>query len=473
MEPAVPAVPQVALLTFTEGREEFYQRRKGLVAEEQARVERCCGGWLELQTGPPIRRKAELKAALAAAGPVDALILHIPIFVEPALVVAAATLTQGTVPLLLLGNRRPDTSSLIGLLGAGGALDQMGVAHRRLWEDIERPETQRALFTFCRAAQVRRRLRGQTFGCFGGYSLGIQTAAADPLQWQTLFGVEVRPLDQYLIVMAAERAPAEDVDRHARWLTERSGGVYQDGDSFTDSHLQRQVRSYLGTRQLVRDLGLDFISVKCQTELSDHYVLQCVSHSLLNDPYDADGPKEPIASSCEADMDGALTMQILKLLSGGSPVATQDVRLFEAERSRFILANCGASPSFFAALSTDPETNLKAVHLRPHVFGKAGGAATQFVFAPTEMTLARLCRRRGQYWLAVILGQTEAEDREALRRTTWPWPQAFVAADIDFPAFLAEYGSNHICAVPGNLVAELQAFGGMLGIPVRVFNRTA
>jgi hypothetical protein len=35
----------------------------------------------------------------------------------------------------------------------------------------------------------------------------------------------------------------------------------------------------------------------------------------LNDPYDWNGPKEPIVAATEADMDGALTMEILKHIS--------------------------------------------------------------------------------------------------------------------------------------------------------------
>jgi L-fucose isomerase len=465
-------LPSVALLTFSEGRDDFYELRKGLVAEERELVIRTCEGILDVKTFPPIRRKSELLELLPRLGTVDALFLHIPIFVEPALAATVATMTQGTIPLVLLGNRRPDTSSLVGTLGAGGVLDQLGVPHLRVWEDLSATGLPRSLLAYVRAARARRLLRGQTFGCFGGYSLGIQTAAADPLQWQVMFGVEVKHIDQYMIVVEAERLPQELVARHTRWYTERVGGVFEEGPVAT-KWLDRQMRSYLATRKLAADLELDFISVKCQSELSDHYVLQCVSHSLLNDPYDADGPKEPLASSCEGDMDQALTMQLLKLVTGGRPTAALDVRLFEEDRGRFRLANCGSSGSAFAALGEDPVEALGQVHLRPHVFGKAGGFATQFVFAPSEVTLARLCRRAGRYWLGLLSGRTVSEPRERLRETTWPWPHAFVETDIDFPAFLTEFGSNHICAVRGDCVAELERWAGQAGIESRNFTKGA
>ncbi len=461
--------PRVALLTFSEGREDFYLRRRPLVDRESELVQDKLGAVFAIEAFEPIRRKAQLREVLGQLGEVDALIVHIPIFVEPALVVAVATLTQGTVPLVLLGNRRPDTSSLVGLLGAGGALDQMGINHLRVWEDLEVTGVPRELVAYVRAARTRRLLRGQTFGLFGGTSLGIQTASADPLQWQVDFGVEVKHVDQYMIVVEAERLPEDLVARHRTWYEQMVGAVSSE-PAEGRSWLDRQIRSYLATRKLARDLDLDFLSVKCQSELSDHYVLQCVSHSLLNDPYDADGPKDPLAASCEGDMDQALTMQILKLVSGGAPSAALDVRLYEPSAARFRMANCGSSPSAFAGLSTDPAENLAQVHLEPHVFGKAGGFATQFVFAPSTVTMARLARRAGRYWLALFTGETASEDRERLRDTTWPWPHAFIQADIDFTAFLAEFGSNHICAVRGDVVPELNAWAGMAGIEVRNFD---
>ena len=470
---STPVLPKVALLTFSEGRDDFYRLRKKLVAEEQELVLHTCEGLLDVQMFDPIRRKSELKEALQQLVDVDALVLHLPIFAEPALAAAVATITQGTIPIVLLGNRRADTSSLVGLLGAGGVLDQLGVQHLRVWEDLGATGLPRTLIAYVRAARARRLLRGQTFGCFGGYSLGIQTAAADPLQWQAMFGVEVKPIDQYMIVVEAERLPQELVDAHVSWYAERVGGVFPTDPGASGEWIERQMRSYLATRKLVADLGLDFLSVKCQSELSDHYVLQCVSHSLLNDPYDADGLKEPLASSCEGDMDQALTMQVMKLVSSGLPTAALDVRLFDEDRGRFRLANCGSSPSAFAAPADRPDDALAQVHLRPHVFGRAGGYATQFVFAPSDVTLARLCRRAGKYWLAVMSGRIVQESRETLHETTWPWPHAFVETDIDFPAFLREFGSNHICAVRGDWVEELERWANQSDIATRNFDKRA
>jgi L-fucose isomerase-like protein len=89
------------------------------------------------------------------------------------------------------------------------------------------------------------------------------------------------------------------------------------GEGLTALAVERQVRSYLATRRLAAEHGFDFVGVKCQPEMSDGYVTQCVAHLLCNGTEDADGAQPILVHACESDLDGALTMQILHLLSGG------------------------------------------------------------------------------------------------------------------------------------------------------------
>jgi len=202
--------------------------------------------------------------------------------------------------------------------------------------------------------------------------------------------------------------------------------------------------------------------------MSDHFVLQCLNQMLLNDPYDADGPKEPIVSSCEADHDGALTMQILKLLSGLKPTLLLDVR--HMEKNEFIGANCGSMASWYTNYSQEPSENLKDIHLIPHVFGKAGGGATQMIAGNKDVTLARLCRRNGKYWMAIMKGTIQEKPREELRKSTWSFPHAFIKTDFDREEFLNTYGSNHIHVGVGDLINRLIEFCGLLKIEYRIYS---
>ncbi|MCB7059835.1 hypothetical protein LIZ31_17840, partial [Eggerthella lenta] len=82
---------------------------------------------------------------------------------------------------------------------------------------------------------------------------------------------------------------------------------------------------YLATKDIIAERHLDFGAIKCMPDLTNFRAPQCISTALLNGGYDADGAFEPFPISCEADADGALTMEILKLVSGGMPTMFADV----------------------------------------------------------------------------------------------------------------------------------------------------
>lgn len=457
--------PRVAVATVTETRPDFRARREPLVQEETAAL-----GWLQehadLVQSPPLAsgRDVQSFAAEAAHQGTQALIVHIPIWTEPVLTVKLATLIPQ--PLLLLGNDRPETSSTVGLLGAGGALDQVGIPHLRVLGHTM-PEARRKVTAFLRAAAARSALRGQTMGVFGGRSLGIVTATADPAQWHRLFGVDMAHVDQLTIVQRAEQTEPEAVAHMTRWFTERLGSVTF-GGLFTPEALERQVRSYLAIRAIIAEQGFDFVGVKCQPELTDGYASQCVAHCLLGGTVDCDGARAPVVHACEADADGALTMQILHLLSGGQPAALLDVRWYDSGQGTWTMANCGALPAPFMATPDDP-TGLSGLHMGPHVFGQAGGGSLPGVVSPQPVTLARLCRKNGEYWMAILGGRTEWRDRADLGRTTAAFPQAFIktAAGADL---VEVFGSNHIHMVAGDFTEELAAFCRLIGIPYRLWH---
>jgi L-fucose/D-arabinose isomerase len=203
-------------------------------------------------------------------------------------------------------------------------------------------------------------------------------------------------------------------------------------------------------------------------DLANNFVPQCLTAAFLPGPYDADGEKEPVAMACEADADGALTMHVLKLVSGGVPPFFGDLSYLNEGTSTIYLPNCGGACSWYAARSDIPAENLAHIELRPSV--RPGGAATTyFTAAPGPMTLARLFRRAGHYHMAIIPGDavTPTDEEYAAfvdARGTHQLPTAFVKVTADFDEIIAEYGANHISGVAGSYVAELEQFCRLLDI---------
>ncbi|GAG12207.1 unnamed protein product, partial [marine sediment metagenome] len=179
-------------------------------------------------------------------------------------------------------------------------------------EEFEGQAVSEKSLPYFRAATAKARLRGQVFGLFGGRSLGIDTGTFDPLQWKRMFGVDTEHIDQLEIIRRADLVPEDQTTHMVNWLEKNVAQVDYGKGKLTREKLAFQVRCYLATKEIIAENRMDFIAIKCMPDLTTHFVPQCISAALMPGPYDAQGSKEPVAMACEADGDGALTMEILK-----------------------------------------------------------------------------------------------------------------------------------------------------------------
>ena len=462
---------RVGLLTMSDGREfvatdlaEFCRSAENTIAGALV-----AAGHDVLRAAEPVWTN-ELAVSqarqIAAAGP-DLTIFHYPVWAFPHFTMLAASALDG--PLLLLGNIDPQYPGMVGMLAGGGALDQIGRTHARAWGDITQQAVLDRVLSQVRAATAVSRLRGSTFGRIGGRPMGMYTAVADADQWMGTFGVDVEEIDQWELVRRAEKAEKSQVAKAVRWLETSTAGVHYDGSRLTPELLGRQVALYFAMRELIEEWRLDFSGIKGQPELANHFCTPDIAEAFLNDPYDWDGPKPAHVCATEADMDGALTMQILKLLTGGTPVLFADVRHYHADKDVWDLCNSGQHATWYAARSSDPLENLARVHLYPEVFYfPAGGAAVHHLAAPGETTFARLTRHDHRYRMQVLHGELQTYDdatnQSMMRQSTFEWPHAFASLRTDAADFLSRFGANHIHAVPGDHVADLKAVCALLCI---------
>jgi len=126
---------------------------------------------------------------------------------------------------------------------------------------------------------------------------------------------------------------------------------------------------------------------------------------LANDPYDWDGKKASHVFACEADEDGAVTMQILKMLSG-KPSCLLDTRFYDQVNQIYLFQNCGIAPSFFAACSENFRDNLSRTTLCSCVPKfRGGGAHGCLEFEEGDYTLARLYQTADGYHMLILKAQ--------------------------------------------------------------------
>jgi L-fucose isomerase len=453
----------VALLTVSDGRPAVHAGVERFCLEAQERVAAALrGAGHEVHAGDEIVAANDRAVAVSrrlADHRADLTVINLPVWAFPHFTMLAARETPG--PLMLFSTVDPQYPGMVAMLAAGGALDQIGRRHARGWGDASAPEVAELLDRTARAGAAARRLQGATFGRIGGRPMGMYTAVSNADQWMKQFGIDVEEIDQLELVRRADAIRDGHAAEGRRWLEERVAAVHYDGRQLTPELLERQLRIYLAMRELVEERHLDFCGIKAQPELTDGFCTTDVAEAFLNDPYDWDGDKEPLVCSTEADMDAALTMQILKQLSG-TPVLFADVRHHHADLDVWDLCNSGQHATWFAARADDPEENLRHVHLYPEDFYfPAGGASVHHLAAPGEMTFARLTRASGRYRMHVLRGRfvrfDDATDERLMRASTYEWPHAFARLDAETEEILSRYGSNHIHAVPGDHVDALRA----------------
>jgi L-fucose isomerase len=294
------------------------------------------------------------------------------------------------------------------------------------------------------------------------------TGAITPDVWMKVFGVDSDHVDQLDMIRRAEGVEEGQVVRALDWLRERMGSIRYDRDKLTEESLRVQIKCYIALKEIIAERRFDFVGVKCHYDLSEYYVTQCLAAALCNDPYDWDGPKKPVAFSCEADSDGALTMQLFKLVSG-RPALFFDFRHFDARDGVFVFCNCGAMATWYAERSDDPATNLKSVHLCP-IIPKYGGQGchVQFIAREGEVTLGRLSRVMDRYKFTLFRGEVRRYPEEKLKETCPVWPHAFVRVKMDPDSLIDRYDSHHVHGVYGDHIAELRKFCDLKGIACEV-----
>ncbi|NLF40992.1 L-fucose isomerase [bacterium] len=459
---------RIGLLSFSDGRTRVHETLRPGIQRHERRI----AAALEQCGAEPVRgesvihqpRMAVREAKRLLAHDVAAVAFNIPVFAFPNLAVIAADVLRK--PVVILSPGEAGLPGMGGMLAAGGALEQTGHFQTRIWGPLSARGVKRALAVFVKACGARHALRGQVYGQIGGRSIGMLTGVASSgIEWHRVFGVDADHVDQSEILRRAALVPEKERARIARWLEQHCGAVcYAAGSKLTRETLKEQAACAQAVKQIIDDRQLDFVGIKCHYDLSEYYWTQCLSAAFLPATIDWDGPRAPVACACEADGDGALTMQILQLISG-IPALFMDVRHYDARRRLWTLCNCGAASVHYAARGRKGAKPLDAVELVPVIPKYAGaGCHVKYIGGPGPLTCARLMHDRDGMVLLAYRAEAVAARESWLAESCPSWPHLFVRSAVDPRTLLNELHANHIHAVAGDVIDELALFARVAGV---------
>lgn len=374
-------------------------------------------------------------------------------------------------PVLCLSNNSGKFPGNVGLLATDGALRQAGIRTHRIVGDMDDPETRAKVIDWVRASQAYTTIRNEVYGMYGGHSMGMETGYFHLVPIVKTFGTTVRQIDQLWLVKKMEEIDEKEVEKGLGWFEDLLGErIKYDGKMLTRETLKTQIRLYLAMRMVNEEKGFDLCGLKGQRELTEYVCLGDVAEMLMNDPYDWNGKKEPTVCATEADSLAAVTMQLLKYVTGGLPVLFMDVRLYHPERDLWDFCNSGNHASWYASQSFDPKENFKKITFHPALeyYFKAGGASVEFDAAPGEMTFARLGLWNDQLYMVVVLGEAvelPLGERKTIDEQTNPtWPHVHARLYCSFEEFTSVFPCNHILGVPGNRIRQLTYLCEIVGI---------
>jgi L-fucose isomerase len=395
--------------------------------------------------------------------PVEAAVFNIPVFAFPNYSLIAARVLG--LPVLLSSPKEGKLPGLGGIMAAHGAMKQANLRSYKMWGNPLEESLLDNLSAYCRACGVIERMKGSVYGLFGGRSIGMNTGVPNTAEWMRKFGVDVEHIDQLEIIRQAGQVEDAEADKAYKWICDSAGKVSTEGKAAPEN-VKAQIKQYIAICSIVEDLGLDFVGIKCHYDLSEYYFTACFSAMLLNDPYDWNGDKEPLVAACEADSDGALTMQILKLISG-YPSLLFDVRSYDFDSDLFVCCNCGAQPSWYAGQSSKAEDNLAKVFVEPVISKYGGGGAHYpYVCKAGEITVARLTREGEKYRMFLARGEFVDMLREKMAETCSAWPHGYIKMNIEPEDFLSVFSTNHAHVIPGDHVRAIEMYCDLMDIEV-------
>lgn len=315
--------------------------------------------------------------AFRAAG-VDAVVLHLATFPVGAIIPAVAARLD--VPFLLVGNpEKPgpgkmwEQNSFCGLNMAAHGMNRL----RKMYSyTMTRPEnTAQALQVPLAAVRARLELRELRIGLAGGRVPGFYTSNFDELQLRRELGVTVEVFDLLETVKIAEALNEEALIPGRKVVMDSAATV----DSLSEADLDRAARLYTAFRKLAEKYRLSTFAVRCWPEFPDYFgIAPCAVLGMLSDT--------GLITSCEGDVNGAVTMKLLEFLAGGGLPFFVDLISCDAASNTGVVWHCGAAPA--GLCRNFSETRLR-LHMRVDG-GDKKGITNDFSLKAGRITLAKL-----------------------------------------------------------------------------------
>ncbi|TFG60506.1 MAG: hypothetical protein E4H36_11975 [Spirochaetales bacterium] len=485
--------PSVAILTFTDARDEgisstevenhlrrnqaelktFLERNGITVIDPLAELRGSNSAWYGLRSLKDIDEAVKILSGRQ----VDALIIGSWTWSPPMFI--KEFLRKLPRPLLYYSRNDPFGGSLSQFAAACSSLMEWSVndhalKHERVFGDPA------PIIPWVRGAAAAARMRESALMLWGGtYAVKMDQLQDDFTRLKSFMVRDVLQEDQYVLIKRAEDIRSRSPERCVRfweWCSLNGMAITRDSRMVTDVALEKQAALLLAARDRLAELAdenIRGVSIKCQPEIyADYGVNACTLPAFLPYPENENGSQSAMPCVCEGDTKGLLTSMLLHAVNPEVPPIVGDLVSVEDDHVEF--ANCGAGSLFWAANSGKASDDFARVEAAANIHGNSGAAFNFLGKQSDAVTIARLTRINGTYYMQA--GRGKAYDAEAFLRKRMgererahlagTWGKTVVDLGVKAENFVRVIGANHLHATLGDHTREIEAACMQWNIPV-------
>lgn len=351
-------------------------------------------------------------------------------------------LEECDAPTILWGIPGMETGSLCGTQQLGFMLNQLSKPYKLLYDDLTSQAALKRLRQYASAATLRYQLRRAKIGYLGHRVEGMTETTADELALKKVFGPRVVGIDSQVFLNEVSKVEEKAVQKDWEKLKEEVGKVECSDDAGLES-----LKVHAVLKSFIEEKRLNALAVGCYPHLMGKV---CLAASLLGEE------GRPVA--CEGDINGALGMLILTLLSE-EPTYNTDLLNPILEDNTIVFSHCGSSG--FSLANALSEITLAPVRLMDR------GLCCLFTAKPGPVTLVNIVPTMNSYQIGVMFGNAV--------KTEMIFPgnplKIYFDSDVkDVLNWIEDEGlGHHWMAAYGDLRRQLTDFADMVGCNLSKF----
>lgn len=336
-------------------------------------------------------------------------------------------------------------NSLTGAFSAANSVCLQGGKHEFVFGNADEEAVAMKIRKIGKAVEMIKNMKNLVVGVVGSQPAGFGFGAVDEAQLAGTFGSRIAQIEASGIMSKASSYSDEEILPALKELKERTKGW----DKVPKENLQKYARLRTAYEAFIKETGAGAIASRCWPDFFVGFGAPvCAVLSMLND--------NGIASSCETDIGGAISMFIGSGLTGqatyfGDPVAVDD------KCDSIVYWHCGAGASCLANKSTGSKLG---VHPNRKI-----GPTMEFGLKEGPVTVLRLGKDKDGFRMFVFKGEALDEPQKFFGTSVTVKPEGGKAAD-KIAEFVRDGWEPHFVVAYGDVVEEVKTMCNFIGIKV-------